>query len=153
VIDRFEQQLREGGPLLVDKGARRTFVHPWEAAQPMLQLIADGHDGGLFALTCGEEVEIDELADRLLLMNDLSSLDIPTEVRHMPRAQLSTALWGENEAPGTELFGDVVEIRQRVSLRDSLQGQYIRLRQAMDARDAAAIVGVLDEEAERAATA
>ncbi|HKG38381.1 MAG TPA: polysaccharide biosynthesis protein [Conexibacter sp.] len=156
VVDRFEQQLRMGGPLLVDKGAKRTFVHPWEAAQPLLHLLGDEHDGGLYALTLGEEVPIDELADRLLQMNDLRpGIDVETELRATPEGELSTTLWGEDETLGPKLLDGVAPVRQRLQLRTALRMRSGELCRAMLARDgdAEAIERVLDDDAAQIRTA
>lgn len=129
VIGRLADQLARGGPLRV-KATRRRFTPAWEAAQAMLRLLGDDHAGGLFALASGEELEIRELAERLLLIHGLTpgrDIKIHTDDRHDTKASLE--LSGRMEAIGdAEQPANVLPIEPAPELRRVLDE---RLEQAL----------------------
>jgi FlaA1/EpsC-like NDP-sugar epimerase/tetratricopeptide (TPR) repeat protein len=122
VLERFEDQLDGGGPLRVAPRSERRMVHPWQAAQGLLRMLATPHPGSnrLFALVAGEPVPIRELALRMLDMRHLRvGFDVQIVDLEAPLRKTGTHLWGEGEAQ-VEEDGQVVAIRQDRALLDAL---------------------------------
>jgi FlaA1/EpsC-like NDP-sugar epimerase len=67
VVPKFEQQIREGGPVTVTHpDVTRFFMSVEEAAQLVIQSAAMAEPGDLFLLDMGEAVRIDDLARRMV---------------------------------------------------------------------------------------
>lgn len=67
VVPKFEQQIREGGPVTVTHpDVTRFFMSVEEAAQLVIQSAAMAQPGDLFLLDMGEAVRIDDLARRMV---------------------------------------------------------------------------------------
>lgn len=130
VVERFEDQLRSGGPLYVNPVAQSRCVQRWEAAQALLRLVDRGHDGGIFALTVGDDVDIAELAQRIIRMNGLADA---VEIVYDPATTDKDAeltMWGDEEHRGSALYADVLEVRQDDRLEARLLGRVKRLLRA-----------------------
>ncbi len=67
VVPKFEQQIRDGGPVTVTHpDVTRFFMSVEEAAQLVIQSAAMAGPGDLFLLDMGEAVRIDDLARRMV---------------------------------------------------------------------------------------
>jgi FlaA1/EpsC-like NDP-sugar epimerase len=72
VVPTLLRQIEAGGPITItDPQARRYFMTVSEAASLVLLSSAYGAPGGLFVLDMGDEVRIEELAERLVRLKGL----------------------------------------------------------------------------------
>jgi FlaA1/EpsC-like NDP-sugar epimerase len=72
VVPTLLRQIDAGGPITItDPRARRYFMTVSEAASLVLLSAAHGAPGGLFVLDMGDEVRIEELAERLVRLKGL----------------------------------------------------------------------------------
>jgi FlaA1/EpsC-like NDP-sugar epimerase len=72
VVPTLLRQIEAGGPITItDPQARRYFMTVSEAASLVLLSSAHGAPGGLFVLDMGDEVRIEELAERLVRLKGL----------------------------------------------------------------------------------
>jgi O-antigen biosynthesis protein WbqV len=72
VVPTLSRQIESGGPITItDPQARRYFMTVSEAASLVLLSAAYGAPGGLFVLDMGDEVRIEELAERLVRLKGL----------------------------------------------------------------------------------
>lgn len=144
VVERFEQQMRDGGPLMASRNASRRFVHSWEGAHALLRVLSDTNDGGLFALTSGETVDIQELAGRTVWMNGLvPHRDIKIADYAPFDTKPATVMIGRQETRANEIFPDIVKVIQASQLRKDLDRRLSLLKQAIDAGDADGIAHAL----------
>ncbi len=81
VVPLFENQIKNGGPVLVtDPEITRYFMTIPEAAQLVLQAGAFGESGAVYVLDMGEPVKILDLAERLIrYYGYVPYMDIPIE--------------------------------------------------------------------------
>jgi FlaA1/EpsC-like NDP-sugar epimerase len=72
VVPTLLRQIDAGGPITItDRDARRYFMTVSEAASLVLLSAAYGQRGGLFVLDMGDEVRVEELAERLIRLRGL----------------------------------------------------------------------------------
>jgi len=72
VVPTLLRQIEAGGPITITHPeAQRYFMTVAEAASLVLLSAADGSPGGLFVLDMGDEVRIEELAQRLVRLKGL----------------------------------------------------------------------------------
>lgn len=72
VVPRFREQILRGGPVTVTSaGMTRYFMTLPEAAQLILETVAIGQCGGVYALDMGEPVRILDLAEQMIRLHGL----------------------------------------------------------------------------------
>lgn len=100
VLPVFKQQIEAGGPVTVThKEMKRFFMSIPEAVNLVLQAAALGGGGEIFMLDMGEEVSIQELAERMIRLRGLRvHKDIPIEyIGIRPGEKLREELSYQNE--------------------------------------------------------
>jgi len=85
VIPKFEQQIRDGGPVTVtDRDITRYFMLTSEAVQLVLQAASLNHDYAIYFLDMGEPIKIDALArDMIQLHGFVPDRDIKIEYTNL----------------------------------------------------------------------
>lgn len=101
VVPTLLRQIEQGGPVTItDPAVQRYFMTISEAASLVLRTAAFGDPGAIFVLDMGEELRIEELAERLVRLKGLRPhRDVPfvyTGLR--PGEKLREELLGEGES-------------------------------------------------------
>ena len=102
VVQRFKQQIQDGGPITVtDPEVIRYFMSIPEAATLVIQAGAMAHGGEVFVLDMGEPVKIDELARTMIRLMGLDVQDAAN-----PDGDIAIAYIGLR--PGEKLFEELL---------------------------------------------
>jgi FlaA1/EpsC-like NDP-sugar epimerase len=113
VIPLFQRQIAAGGPVTVtDPRMTRYFMSTDEAVRLVLLAAAVTHGRHVLALEMGEQVNIYELAERMIrLCGYQPGIDIPIEITGMlPGEKLSEAVIGPAERRLAEEDGPILTI-------------------------------------------
>lgn len=148
VIPRFRSQIAQGGPVTVTHPEmRRFFMTITEAAQLVLEAAAMGRGGEIFVLEMGEPVRIADLARKMVLLSGLRpDEDIPivyTGIR--PGEKLLEELHAANEETVETSHRQIRVFAGGALGVERLEDGLRALRQAAEARDAAAVVMCLKD--------
>ena len=138
VIPLFQRQIATGGPVTVtDPRMTRYFMSTDEAVQLVLLAAAVTSGRHVLALEMGEQVNIYELAERMIrLCGFQPGVDIPIEITGMlPGEKLTEAVIGpaESREPGEE--GPIVTIAPAPLHVDDLNDALVRLEALALAND------------------
>ncbi|MDX2475704.1 MAG: nucleoside-diphosphate sugar epimerase/dehydratase, partial [Candidatus Krumholzibacteria bacterium] len=120
VVEMFNKQIKEGGPVTVTHpDMERFFMTIAEAVQLVLFAAAMGQGGDVFILEMGKSVKIDELARQMIRLSGLTpDVDIKLVYTGLrPGEKLYEELWAEGEEPSaTDNDGIMVARRQAIDL-------------------------------------
>jgi FlaA1/EpsC-like NDP-sugar epimerase len=100
VIQRFEKQVRTGGAVtVIDAAASRRYLTLHEAAQWLLRVAEIAESGAIYAVDAGVDVEILELARRIIRLHGLEpERDVPIKLMSPRQGEKrSCSLWGPDE--------------------------------------------------------
>ncbi len=121
IVGGFVDQLRDGGPIYADPQTRRKFIPSWEAAQALLRLYGSEHPSGLFAYQRGEELDLNTIAEQLIMVHGLTAgRDIQIDRSPRDDTKLGMHLVGNDEIEVGDRAADVVHVKQRQRLEAEL---------------------------------
>jgi FlaA1/EpsC-like NDP-sugar epimerase len=147
VIPRFQRQIAAGGPITVTHpDMRRFFMTIPEASQLVLEAAAMGSGGEIFVLEMGQPVRIVELARKMVLLSGLRpDEDIRIEFTGIrPGEKLSEELTALEEDSVATHHPQIRIYAGHSAGHSAPPGDWERsmreLRQAVEARDAAAVI-------------
>jgi FlaA1/EpsC-like NDP-sugar epimerase len=126
VLPIFANQIEQGGPVTVThKEMKRFFMSIPEAVSLVLQAAAFGRGGELFMLDMGEEVRIQDLAERMIRLKGLRvHKDIPIQyVGIRPGEKLREALYYDDEQRIETMHPRVFQLQTRGALPTLAQFQ------------------------------
>jgi FlaA1/EpsC-like NDP-sugar epimerase len=148
VIPLFQRQIADGGPVTVtDARMTRYFMSTDEAVQLVMLAAAATTGHHVLALEMGEQVNIYELAERMIrLCGYQPGIDIPIEITGMlPGEKLSEAVIGPSERRREDEEGPILTIETQPVAPDVLADALDRLEALALANDrAAARAALLD---------
>lgn len=153
VVQKFRQQISQGGPITVtDPKITRFFMSIPEATQLVLQASAMGSRGDVFVLDMGESVRIAELAQQMIILSGMTLRDADNpegdiEIAYVglrPGEKLYEELFVGSETLPTE-HPRISMAQERFLTKDLLFAQLTALRQEVAARDGAAVRNRLRE--------
>jgi FlaA1/EpsC-like NDP-sugar epimerase len=148
VIPKFQQQIRDGGPVTVtDPAMIRYFMLIPEAAQLVLQAGGLPENGAVYVLDMGEPVKIVDLARDVIR---LSGFEVGRDIDivftgAVPGEKLYEELLTSDEGTAASKY-EKIFVGQQAALGDAaLEAALARLEMAARARDGAAIRAILLE--------
>ncbi len=133
VVPLFREQIRRGGPVTVTHPEiTRYFMTIPEACQLILQAVALGQGGEIFALDMGEPVRIRYLAEQMIrLTGKLPERDVAIVYTGLrPGEKLFEELFHEQESYQATSHPKIVLAQPRELPRASLEAALARARQA-----------------------
>jgi FlaA1/EpsC-like NDP-sugar epimerase len=133
VVPLFREQIRRGGPVTVTHPEiTRYFMTIPEACQLILQAVALGQGGEIFALDMGEPVRIRYLAEQMIrLTGKLPERDVAIVYTGLrPGEKLFEELFHEQESYQATSHPKIVLAQPRELPRASLEATLARARQA-----------------------
>lgn len=153
VVQRFREQIREGGPVTVThKDITRFFMSIPEATQLVLQASAMADQGEVFVLDMGEPVKIADLARNMIQLSGMTVRDEKNPLGDIaieyvglrPGEKLYEELFVGEETLETAHPGIQMARESRMKLAD-LEAHLGQLRAAIAGLDAAAVRAKLGE--------
>jgi len=154
VVGRLIHQLSKGGPIRAAATAERCFISAWEAAQAMLRLVDDGHNGGLFAYCGGDVVLIREVAERLIWINGLTAgRDVRIVDQPSADTKASIKVIGAGETQGERVAHETYHVVQSPDLVARLDERVALFRSAWSKADSTALKVALTPDITAAAPA
>jgi FlaA1/EpsC-like NDP-sugar epimerase len=148
VVPLFRDQIRRGGPVTVTHPEiTRYFMTIPEACQLILQAMALGQGGEIFALDMGEPVRIRYLAEQMILLaGKQPERDIAIVYTGLrPGEKLFEELFHAQEAYHSTAHSKIMLAQPRELPRASIELALHRARQAVLRFDQAAVEALLDE--------
>jgi FlaA1/EpsC-like NDP-sugar epimerase/tetratricopeptide (TPR) repeat protein len=137
IVGRLIDQLSEGGPIQADPLVRRKFIPAWEAAEALLRLFGSAHDGGLFAYMRGEVLDINTIAERLIMVHGLmANRDIQIDRKPRGDTKSGVHLVGVGESASENETDGVIEIEQSQSLVAEIHARLAVLNSVFDGANA-----------------
>jgi FlaA1/EpsC-like NDP-sugar epimerase len=147
IVGRLIDQLTDGGPIHADPLVRRKFIPAWEAAEALLRLFGSEHSGGLFAYTRGEVLDLNTIAERLIMVHGLiANIDIQIDREPRSDTKLGVHLLGSGESASTDAIDGTVEIRQSLYLIEEIKTRLEVLDEVFDGADPAGRERALGDE-------
>ena len=152
VVPLFRRQIAAGGPVTIThRDATRYFMTIPEAAQLVVQAGAMSKGGEIFLLDMGEPVKIHDLAEMMIQLSGLAAIgddgdgDIEiVEVGLRPGEKLHEELLIDNRGLPTS-HPRIMKASESGLAPAGFDARFIRLQAAMEARDAAAALAVIEE--------
>ena len=148
VVPLFREQIRRGGPVTVTHPEiTRYFMTIPEACQLILQAMALGQGGEIFALDMGEPVRIHYLAEQMIrLTGKVPERDIAIVYTGLrPGEKLFEELFHAQESYQSTTHSKIMLAQPRELLRTSLESALHRARQAVSRFDQAELERLLGE--------
>lgn len=143
VLQIFEQQIREGGPLTVTHpDVERYFMSIPEAAQLVIQSAAISNGGETFVLEMGKPIKILDLAKRMVTLagftvreQDNPNGDILINFTGLKRGEtLTEELFGNNKI-GNTVHERILKIQEKTLIDKGFEVQLIDLKKAVEKRN------------------
>lgn len=119
VLLRFQEQIKNGGPVTVTHPAiRRYFMLIPEAVHLVLQAASLGEQGAIYILDMGEQISVLDLAKNLIRLSGfVPGHDIPIEITGLrPGEKLEEELVGSGEAARPASIDKILRIHTTVQL-------------------------------------
>lgn len=148
VVPLFREQILAGGPVTVTHPeVTRYFMTIPEACQLILQAVALGKGGELFALDMGEPVRIRDLAEQMIkLAGKLPERDIDIVYSGLrPGEKLFEELFHDQEQYSQTTHPKIVQAHARTVPAQQLDASLQQLRQAVQRYDEAVINKLLHD--------
>ena len=142
VVPLFREQIQRGGPVTVTHPeVTRYFMTIPEACQLILQAVALGEGGEVFALDMGEPVKIAYLAEQMIrLAGRQPGRDVAIAYTGLrPGEKLFEELFHPQEAYGSTAHPKIMLARARSVVGESLDGVLNQAQQAVAAYDETAL--------------
>lgn len=138
VVPRFQEQIRNGGPITVtSKEIARYFMTIPEAVELVLHAAIMGNGGEIFILDMGEPIKIYDMAKHLVALSGLElGKDVEIEITGLrPGEKLFEELWNAEENPSPTIHPKILKSAE-ISVNGSIaEGKLSNLYQAAMAGD------------------
>ncbi|MGD9591543.1 MAG: polysaccharide biosynthesis protein [Candidatus Berkiella sp.] len=133
VVETFQKQLEQGGPVTVTHpDVTRYFMTIKEASQLILQSLAIGEGGELFVLDMGEPIKISFMAEQMIRLAGHSEEDIKIEyIGLRPGEKLFEELFHQNEPHMNTSHAKILKAHSRVIERNRFEQSLFELQDAI----------------------
>ncbi len=133
VVETFQKQLEQGGPLTVTHpDVTRYFMTIKEASQLILQSLAIGSGGELFVLDMGEPIKISFMAEQMIRLAGNKEKDLKIEyIGLRPGEKLFEELFHKNEPHTNTSHMKILKAHSRVIERNRFEQSLFELQDAV----------------------
>lgn len=147
VVETFQRQLEQGGPLTVtDPDVMRYFMTIPEASQLILQAMVLGEGGEVFVLDMGEPVKICYMAQQMIRLAGKKAEDVQIEyIGLRPGEKLFEELFHVREKLAETAHVKILKAHHRVLDRDFFEMQLQKLEASIAASEEATIKKIIQK--------